>query len=142
MESQDTALERRANEAAAGDRGGAAEFSKIARPIAWAGAVLLAILSLVPGEFRPHTFLPGRAEHFVAYAVTGFFFVLGYREARQRALAWLGLALASGLIEILQAFIPGRSPSSLDALASTAGLTFGLAIGLAVEALFGRARRQ
>ena len=117
-------------------------FIGIARLVAWACALAIAVLSLIPGDYRPHTDLPGRAEHFVAYAGTGFFFVLGYLDVRQRALAWLGLALASGLFEILQAFIPGRSSNSLDALASTGGLTFGLAVGLVVEALLVKVQRR
>lgn len=118
-----------------GSGGDATSFIRTARLIAWTCALTIAVLSLMPGDYRPHTLMPGRAEHFVAYAGTGFFFVLGYLDVRQRALAWLGLALASGIFEILQAFIPGRSSSSLDALASTSGLTFGLAIGLVVEAI-------
>jgi len=38
---------------------------------------------------------------------------------------WIGLAITSGVFEALQNFIPGRSASILDALASTLGLTFG-----------------
>jgi hypothetical protein len=113
----------------------------IARIIAWICAVAITVLSLVPGTLRPHTFLPGRAEHFMAYAGTGFFFVLGYLDIRQRILAWIGLAIASGVFEILQAFIPGRSPSSLDALSSTGGLTFGLAMGLIAEIILSQRTR-
>ena len=47
---------------------------------------------------------------------------------RQRLFAWIGLAVASGVVEIL-ALVPGRSPSPFDALASTSGLTLGLALG-------------
>jgi VanZ family protein len=114
----------------------------ISRIIAWTCAVAITVLSLVPGTLRPHTFLPGRAEHFMAYAGTGFFFVLGYLDIRQRILVWIGLAIASGVFEILQAFIPGRSASPLDALASTGGLTFGLAMGLFVELILARKARH
>jgi VanZ family protein len=110
----------------------------VARLLAWTCFAAIAVLSLVPGFLRPHTLLPGRAEHFVAYAGAGFFFVLGYLDVRQRILAWVGIAVASGVFEILQAFIPGRSSSSLDALASTGGLTFGLAVGLLTEAVLFR----
>jgi VanZ family protein len=116
-------------------------LARAARVLAWICVAAITVLSLVPGALRPHTFLPGRVEHFVAYAGTGFFFALGYLDVRLRVFAWLGLAIASGVFEILQNFVPGRSPSSLDALASTGGLTFGLAMGLAAEAALARIRR-
>jgi VanZ family protein len=79
--------------------------------------------------------LPGRAEHFVAYAGTAFFFALGYRGLHQRILALIGLAIASGAFEVLQSFVPGRSASSLDALASTSGAAFGLLLGAILSAI-------
>ena len=78
--------------------------------------------------------MPGRAEHFIAYAGTGFFVALGYVGRRQRVVAWIGLAAASGLFELLQNFVPGRSPSLFDALASTGGLTCGMAVGVLLTA--------
>jgi VanZ family protein len=80
--------------------------------------------------------LPRPAEHFVAYAGTGFFFALSYYGLRERLLVWFGLAVASGVFEILQNFVPGRSPSPLDALASTSGLTLGLLSGVIVATVF------
>ena len=49
-----------------------------------------------------------------------------FRGLHQRILALIGLAIASGYSEVLQSFVPGRSASSLDALASTSGAAFGL----------------
>jgi VanZ family protein len=107
----------------------------IARPLAWACVVAIAVLSLVPGDNRPHTGLPGWGEHFIAYAGTGFLFALGYRGLHQRILALIGLAIASGAFEILQSFVPGRSASALDALASTCGAAFGLLLGAILSAI-------
>jgi len=95
------------------------------RALAWLCVLTIAVLSLLPGDERPHTGLSARFEHATAYAGTGFFFWFGYSAPRQRALFWIGLAIASGVFEVLQNFIPGRSPSIFDALASTLGLTFG-----------------
>jgi VanZ family protein len=105
-----------------------------ARPVAFACVAAISILSLVPGAERPHTGMPGRAEHFIAYAGTGFFVALGYVGRRQRGVAWIGLAAASGLFELLQNFVPGRSPSFFDALASSGGLTCGMAVGALLTA--------
>jgi VanZ family protein len=100
------------------------------------------VLSPVPGDERLQTDLPGRAEHFIAYAGTGFFLALGYHGWRPRVVVWIRLAAASGMFEILQNFIPGRSPSLLDALASSGGLTLGMACGVALTAaLAGWGRR-
>ncbi|ARN80173.1 VanZ family protein [Methylocystis bryophila] len=98
---------------------------RFVRALAWLCVLTITVLSLLPGDERPHTGLSGRFEHAMAYAGTGFLFWFGYSGPRDRALFWIGLAIASGVFEILQNFIPGRSPSILDALTSTLGLTFG-----------------
>lgn len=108
--------------------------AKMARLVVCACVAAIACLSLVPGAERPHTGLPGWNEHVIAYAGTGVFLALGYLGWRQRLLGWVGLAAASGVFEILQNFIPERSPSLFDALASTGGLTLGMAFGAVVAA--------
>ena len=110
-------------------------LASIARPLAWACVVVIAVLSLVPGDARPHTGLPGRGEHFIAYVGTGFLFALGYSELRLRMLALIRLAIASGAFEVLQNFVPGRSPSPFDSLASTCGAAFGLLLGAILSAV-------
>ncbi len=102
----------------------------------------IAALSLVPGHFRPHSFLPGQAEHFVVYAGTGLFVALGYTTPRQRFFGWLGLALASGAFELLENIVRDRPPSTFDALASTAGLSVGLATGALAVAWRNDGRRS
>ncbi|MGA8170765.1 MAG: hypothetical protein WB816_08040 [Methylocystis sp.] len=102
---------------------------------------MIAVLSLVPGELRPHTFLPGKAEHFIAYAGAGFLPAFGYWSSRERILGWLGLSVASGGFELLQNFVPLRSPSVWDAFASAGGATFGVLLGVASLRAF-RGRRE
>ena len=101
----------------------------LTRPLAWFCLLVIAVLSLVPGDLRPHSFLPGRAEHFVAYAVAGWLLALGYWSTRARVLGWLSVSIASGAFEILQNFVPQRTPSVWDALVSVGGLTFGILLG-------------
>jgi hypothetical protein len=36
----------------------------------WLCILTIAVLSLVPGQARPHTWLPGQVEHFLAYFIT------------------------------------------------------------------------
>jgi hypothetical protein len=47
-------------------------FLTIARAAGFFGVLAIIVLSLVPGAYRPHTGLPGVAEHFIAYYSTGF----------------------------------------------------------------------
>ncbi|WP_156898146.1 VanZ family protein [Methylocapsa acidiphila] len=95
----------------------------------------ITILSLLPGSLRPHTNLPGKMEHALAYALTGALLFFGYVTPRERLILWCGLAAGSAIFELLQNFAPGRSPALTDSLASIAGLTFDFAVG----ALAGRA---
>jgi hypothetical protein len=52
-------------------------FLTIARVAGFFGVLAIIVLSLVPGTYRPHTGLPGVAEHFIAYCSTAFAFALG-----------------------------------------------------------------
>ncbi len=96
---------------------------------------VIAVLSLVPGPYRPHTAFPGQAEHFAAYAVAGFVLTFAYVSARGRILGWSGLAAASGAFELLQRLSPGRHPSVCDAIASSSGAATGAALGVLLFAL-------
>ena len=42
------------------------QVRRLAALAGWLGIVVIAVLSLVPGDYRPHTFLPGPAEHVLA----------------------------------------------------------------------------
>lgn len=107
---------------------------RLARIAGWAGIAAITILSLVPGAERPHTGLPGQAEHFAAYACTGFALSIAYIGLRTRLIFWSCLAAASGVFEILQIWIPGRDAKVQDVLCSTLGLTTGLLIGATLAA--------
>jgi VanZ family protein len=100
-----------------------------ARGLFFLACVAIVVLSLVPGQARPHTGYPGGAEHFAAYAGAGFFLAFAWIAPRDRILGLLGLAAASGCLEALQEFSPGRHPSLADALASSSGAVFGAAAG-------------
>lgn len=96
---------------------------------AWACVFLIVVLSLVPGANRPHTRLSGLMEHFIAYAGTGLILQFTNLPFHQLLLWWTALSCASCGLEVLQSFVPGRNPSYRDAMASIAGLTFGLIFG-------------
>jgi VanZ family protein len=95
----------------------------------------IAVLSLVPGQERPHTGLSGETEHFLAYACTGLVSSFAYLRSRERVLIWAGLAGASIAFEVLQNWIPGRIADVPDAIASTLGVTAGLLAGARLAAV-------
>lgn len=101
--------------------------------------VAIAALSLVPGDIRPDTGLPKEAEHFLAYAGMGLCVGLAFRTFKQRLTIWIAVSIASGLFEVAQRFIPGRTPHFLDSVASISGLSVGLVIGAVIlNAFFSR----
>jgi hypothetical protein len=111
-------------------------WALIARRLFWSSVLMIAILSLLPGELRPRTGFPGILEHAAAYAAAGCCFAIGYGDWRLRLLGLAGFALAAGVFEIIQGAVPGRSPNAIDALASAGGWSFGLvAAALIVGAL-------
>lgn len=110
-------------------------LQSVAVIMGWIGVVAIAALSLVPGSLRPHTGMPGKMEHALAYGLTGALLCVGYLKLRDRLLLWMGLAACSALFEFLQNFAPGRSPAVNDALASIAGLTTGFVAAAAFQTL-------
>jgi hypothetical protein len=104
-------------------------FLTIARAAGFIGILGIIVLSLVPGIDRPHTGLPGQAEHFIAYCVTAFSLALGFRSTASRAIIALALTLLAGAMEVLQLWVPGRHSAIIDALASSLGGLFGIALG-------------
>jgi VanZ family protein len=113
----------------------------VGRIATWLCVALLIVLSLVPGQDRPHTGLQGHSEHFIAYAGTGMIAMLSYRRA-----LWtiVGLTLLSGILEVLQNFVPGRTPAVMDAIFSSAGgaVGTGMAVLFALAVSYSPTRKQ
>ncbi|MEH3143969.1 MAG: VanZ family protein [Methylobacterium frigidaeris] len=84
---------------------------------------LLCVLSLVPGNGRPHTGAPGQFEHVVAYALTGAALALRLRSRRVAIIA--GLVVLAAVLETAQIWVPGRTAQVIDFLASSAGALIG-----------------
>jgi VanZ family protein len=97
------------------------------RVLAWLCVVVLAVLSLAPGEeIEPRrTDLPGQVEHIIAYAGSGAIAVAGYGLNRSpvRVVGWLWLY--AGVLEYLQNFSRGRTPALADFAASAFGTLCG-----------------
>jgi VanZ family protein len=101
------------------------------RVLTWCCIFLLAVLSLLPTQAMVRTGLPGRLEHFVAYAGSAAIAMAGYGASRGGMEIIGALWVYAGILEYLQHFSPGRHPSIADFAASALGaLCGGLAIAL------------
>ena len=77
------------------------------------------------------TGLPGRLEHFVAYAGSAAIAMAGYGASRGSMQIIGGLWVYAGILEYLQHFSPGRHPSFGDFAPSALGALCGaLAVAL------------
>jgi VanZ family protein len=85
------------------------------------GIVLIATLSLVPGDLQIRTGMPKTVEHFGAYLGVSFILVLGRSSIAYAVAAAVLLSGFSFLMEVFQEFIPGRTGELRDAAASSAG---------------------
>ena len=106
---------------------------------AWLAVLLLAIVSLVPGQYRPHVVAYGGLEHAVAYAAASVILALAH-SSRWKAL--IGLCMLAGLLEVLQDFAHGRHPQLSDFVASCLGAVAGSLIALIVLRYMKASARQ
>ncbi len=98
------------------------------RFVSWLCIPTIAILSLVPGEARPHTGFPGQIEHVLAYFLTAL--LLGVHQRTLASVAILALALCAyaGILETLQVWVPGRNAQLIDFAASSCGALSGVSL--------------
>src|SRR5258708_40140369 len=89
------------------------------RGLTWCCAVLLGVLSLLPGEDMVRTGAPGQFEHFVAYDAKGAIAMGGYGLSHGRARIIRGCWVYAGLLEFHQHFYPG-SHTAFVVLTTTA----------------------
>jgi VanZ family protein len=109
----------------------AGPFATSLRVLTWCCVILLAVLSLLPAQQMVRTALPGRVEHFVAYAGSAALGMAGYGASRGAIQIIGGFWVYAGILEYLQHFSPGRHPAIEDFAVSALGaLCGGLAIAL------------
>ena len=109
---------------------GAVMLSLLIRGTAWALAILICVLSLVPPVQRPTVASHG-LEHLGIFFATGVAFGLGYRS-RHLAQAMALIAFA-GAIEIAQFLSPGRHPRLSDFLVDAIGACSGVIVASIVN---------
>lgn len=104
-----------------------------------AGLTMLTItlLSVVPGNMRPHIFGNDQFEHFAAYFITSSLWAIG--RPMQLLSSGVLLSIGAGSLEFVQLWIPGRTASAGDFAASAIGAWTGLLAIIAVRRAHERA---
>ncbi len=94
-------------------------------------AACLVAVSIIPGSAVPGPRIPGldKVAHFGFYLILAF---LALRATRQTSLAfWAVITISCGVfgaaLELVQGFLPGRSPSVADGIANVLGAAAGSA---------------
>jgi len=105
----------------------------IFRICGWAAIAAIAILSLVPGDLRPHVLSVSQLEHFAAYLVAASALILGYSGVRPAVTIASALPVYAAVLEILQLWAPDRSARFIDVVASSLGAWTGIALILVVH---------
>ncbi|MGP0089776.1 MAG: hypothetical protein ACLPKB_07430 [Xanthobacteraceae bacterium] len=108
----------------------------IVRAIGWIAALVIIVLSVVPGDLRPYVLEDKHLEHFLAYFVAGGLFAIGYLQVRLVIFLGILLTLCSGTMEIAQLVIVGRTASIFDFIASASGTWIGLVAGRCLRSLY------
>ena len=118
----------------------------VLRVLTWCGVILLAVVSLLPGEWLAalsllpimkmvRTVLPAPLEHFIAYAGVAAIAMAGYGSGRVNVRIIGGLCVYAGILEYTRYFSPGRQPAIGRFVGSALGALCG---GLAVAFLWHR----
>ena len=92
--------------------------------------VAVSWLALTPTPPPTIDFGWDKLNHALAFTALAFSACLGHPASMRMRLLWLCALLAfAGLIEVLQAFVPGRSSEWGDLLGDAAGIAIGAVLG-------------
>jgi VanZ family protein len=109
------------------------------RIFAWCLAAAVAFATLGPPGYRPHSDLGQDGEHALAFVLLGLAFGLAYTSNR-----WLTAVLAVGLtgvLELLQLWMPGRHARLEDFIVDALAACIGLAVAAALDWIIRRTQR-
>src|SRR5262245_53725607 len=115
-------------------------MTTVARLISWLLLAAAAFLTLAPRTYRPYTGVEHHLEHFLAFALLGLVFGLGYPR-RPVVLALIGV-MAAAVLEILQRWVPGRHALLADFLINAAGVCAGVAAAVALTWLLAMRKKN
>jgi VanZ family protein len=113
------------------NKGALVKLMMLTRLGAGATVLIITLLSVVPGNMRPHILGNDRFEHFVAYLLVGSLWAIG-RPSKLLSSGML-LAIGAGTLEFAQLWIPGRTSSTGDFATSAIGAWTGLLAIIAIR---------
>lgn len=93
-----------------------------ARIAGWLAVIAIVVLSLVPGDLRPHVVTSNKLEHFGAYLVAASLLRIGHTGRQTSLMIAVLLPILAGSLEIGQLWIPGRHARLTDFAVSTLGV--------------------
>jgi VanZ family protein len=97
----------------------------LARLTGWLFVLAVIALSIIPGDLRPHTPLPGYSEHFAMYLGGCALLAVGYERRIAGSVIALAFSLVAAGLEIAQMFVSDRHASPFDVFASAGGAFLG-----------------
>jgi VanZ family protein len=99
----------------------------------WSAVLMIVVLSVVPGDLRPHVLADKHIEHLGAYFVTGCLSALAYPQLRHLFVTGALLATCAAVLELVQLEIPGRTSSITDFAVSACGACLGLLLAFILK---------
>jgi VanZ family protein len=113
-------------------------MTPLLRLSAWLLAAAVTFATLGPPSLRPHSSLGQDGEHALAFVLVGVAFGLAYPGARLRVSA-IAIAM-TGVLEILQLWMPGRHARLEDFLVDALAACVGFALVATLDWMLRRAR--
>ena len=98
------------------------------RVAGWFAVLVIIVLSTTPGQLRPDVLGEKHIEHLTAYMGAAMLLATGYPGRPQSIKIAILLSLCSGILEIAQLGISGRSSSIADFVTSSLGAFIGIAV--------------
>lgn len=110
------------------------------RLFAWSLAAAVAFATLGPPGYRPHSNLGQDGEHALAFVLLGLAFGLAYTSNRMiTAIAAVGL---TGVLELLQLWMPGRHARLEDFVVDALAVCIGLAVAVTLDWIIRRTQQN
>jgi VanZ family protein len=94
----------------------------------WLAVLVIIILSVTPGQLRPDVLGEKHIEHLTAYMGTAMLLATGYPGRSPSIKIGVLFSLGSGILEIVQLGISGRSSNVADFVASSLGAWIGVVV--------------
>jgi VanZ family protein len=102
-------------------------LQNVNRVVAWLLLSAVVVLSVVPANSRPITFVPHKAEHAAIFLAAGICFGMAYL-GREWLLS-IGAIIFCAAIELLQLYVPGRHARLSDFIVDATAAVLGVLAG-------------